>query len=321
MRTFFNLLFGIILIITIGCAGPQTTPTSQEQPIHTPYYGPKKTIAVTKFDASGAFVAKYGSWDIGGGLAAMLVSELNKSNRFIVVDRADLAAVFREHEMALQGLTATKDLKAGQLLGAQLLIRGSVTEFDEAETGGGFKIGAGTSILGGAVGPQFTKGHVTVDLRMIETNTARVVETQTIDKKITGKALATELTTKGVNFGGDVFNKTPLGKASREAIQEAVSLIIERMEKVPWQALVAKVAEGKVYINAGENANLKEGNVLTCCRVIETITDPVTKEVLGVEEQQIGQVKITMVAPKYSTATYEGTRPPKMGDILRLTSR
>src|SRR4030042_3445776 len=123
MRSAMNLsVFTIALVIAIGCAGPQKTPTDQQHPLCTPDHGPKKTIAVTKFDAHGAFVGKYGGWDIGGGLAAMLVSELNKTDRFIVIDRADLAAVFKEHEMALQGLTATKDIKAGQLLGAQLLL-------------------------------------------------------------------------------------------------------------------------------------------------------------------------------------------------------
>ena len=33
---------------------------------YPPYNGPKKTVAVAKFDATGSFLAKYGGWDVGG---------------------------------------------------------------------------------------------------------------------------------------------------------------------------------------------------------------------------------------------------------------
>lgn len=102
----------ITLLAVIACSGPKAPPETQ-QSVYAPYNGPKKTIAVTKFDAHGAFIAKYGDWDIGGGLASMLVSELNKTNRFIVLDRADLAAVLKEHEMLKEGATISTALKAG----------------------------------------------------------------------------------------------------------------------------------------------------------------------------------------------------------------
>ena len=60
--------------------------------------GPKKTIAVARFDGHGNFTSHYGGWDtVGGGLAAMLITELTQSGRFIVVDPADMDAVLREH--------------------------------------------------------------------------------------------------------------------------------------------------------------------------------------------------------------------------------
>ena len=61
--------------------------------------GPKRTIAVGKFDAIGAFTQKYGDWDIGGGLAAMLTSALVKSDRFVVIERAELSQILSEQEL------------------------------------------------------------------------------------------------------------------------------------------------------------------------------------------------------------------------------
>ena len=61
--------------------------------------GPKRTVAVGKFDSIGAFNNKYGNWDIGGGLAAMMTTALVESGRFIVVERAQLQQVLAEQEM------------------------------------------------------------------------------------------------------------------------------------------------------------------------------------------------------------------------------
>jgi curli biogenesis system outer membrane secretion channel CsgG len=55
--------------------------------------GPKKRIAVATFDGAG------GS-DVGGGLSSQLTAELLKTGRFVVLERADLATVLREQELA-----------------------------------------------------------------------------------------------------------------------------------------------------------------------------------------------------------------------------
>ena len=56
--------------------------------------GPKRTVAVGKFAATGAFTEKYGQWDIGGGLAAMLVTALLETDQFIVVERANINQIW-----------------------------------------------------------------------------------------------------------------------------------------------------------------------------------------------------------------------------------
>ncbi len=283
------------------------------------YQGPKKTIAVAKFDAHGAFVAKYGGWDLGGGLAAQLVSELSRTKRFIVVDRFDLKAVLREQQMGLEKLTKTGAPQAGQLLGAQYLIRGSVTQFEQNESGGGISVGLSLPGFGGALSPQVRNGTVGMDIRIIDTTSGRIVKTYVVKKEVSGMALALDASTGKVNFGGDVFKKTALGQATRAAIAEAVERIIDGMEAVPWQALVAQVKGPKIYVNAGGNANLKRGDTLFIYRVTDRITDPATQEVLGVEERKIGEIRIDRVAQKYAVgfAAGEGVAPPQRGDVLR----
>lgn len=310
------LAFASMILVVVSVSDPSAEEAVRK---YSHYQGPKKTISVAKFDAHGAFVAKYGGWDIGGGLSAQLVSELNRTNRFIVVDRFDLKAVLREQKMALQNLTNNQVAGAGQLLGAEYLIRGSITQFEQNESGGGLSFGISLPGFGGAISPQVRNGTVGLDIRIIDTTSGRIVNTYTLQKEVSGMALALDGSTGKFNFGGDVFKKTALGQATREAIVEAVARIVEGMDAVPWQALVARVKGSRVYVNAGQNANLKKGDRLAIYRVVDRITDPATQEVLGIEERQIGMVQIDRVAQKYAVGitSGEGMELPQRGDILR----
>ena len=102
-----------------------------------PVLGPKKSVAVVDFGANGAFLAQYGGWDAGGGLAAMLETELGSTGRFRVANRSHLDAALYEQQLSENGLTAVRTAQAGQLVGAQYLVRASVTDFTLAEKGGG----------------------------------------------------------------------------------------------------------------------------------------------------------------------------------------
>src|SRR5438045_200416 len=144
-----------------------TTGPSAIAPAKVPS-GPKKRISVAKFDANGAFVAVYGGWDIGGGLAAQLTSALVNSGQFIVVERPDLGAVLKEQELAQLNLTSKMSgPQAGRLLGTQLIVRGSVTEFEQDAEGGGLNVGvSGRSggglgnLIGGALATHNNHGLV-----------------------------------------------------------------------------------------------------------------------------------------------------------------
>src|ERR1700687_3967300 len=130
--------------IDVSAAGPATATTGDSAAAalaHVPT-GPRKRISVAKFDANGAFVTVYGGWDIGGGLAAQLTTALVESGRFIVVERPDLQVVLREQELAQLNVTSKGSApQAGNVLGTQLIVRGSVTEFEQTSGSSGMHIG------------------------------------------------------------------------------------------------------------------------------------------------------------------------------------
>ena len=310
------------LIVATGFA-PEVGFAGDSDAAPAAHFGPKKTIAVSKFDATGAFVAAYGGYDVvGGGLAAMLATELDKTGRFIVVDRADLSAVLREQEMGMRGLTTGNTAPtAGNMLGAQVLVRGSITQFDSKTKGGGFSLGGVIPgiPLGGAISPRGQKGIVSADFKVIDTTTSRVLQAISVEKKISAKSLGVSIASSNIAGGVDGFSKTPLGEASRSMIEDAVRQIVAALEPVPWQAMVARAEGNLIYVNAGSNANLRVGDQLKLFRITDRVVDPVTQEVLGQEEAQVGTARIVEVQPRYSKADYSGSYPAEVGDALRYT--
>jgi curli biogenesis system outer membrane secretion channel CsgG len=310
-----HIIIALALFLFVASPQPIQSQIVEGNP-YPNYDGPRKTIAVSRFDAVGSFVGEYGGWDIGGGLAAMLVAELVRTNRFVVVERAELDMLLREQQMALSDVT--RGASGAPLLGAQTFIRGSVTEFAQQERGGGLNVGLNLPGVSGGLGSRQASGHITIDLRLIDAATGTVVSTVQVKKTIRSSSLALQGRTGVISFGGDQFDQTSLGRASREAITEAVTRITAEMVSVPWQALVANVETDRVYINAGRSANVTPGASMRAVRVERTITDPASGEVLGGELRTIGDLTIEQVEDRYSIGRWLGQEPPRRGDVVHL---
>jgi curli biogenesis system outer membrane secretion channel CsgG len=281
--------------------------------------GPKKRVAVAKFDAAGSFVSQYGAWDIGGGLAAQLTTALVESGRFIVVERAELASVLREQEMGLQKIAARETAaQAGRVTGAQVLVRGSVTEFDQKTAGDGFRIGLGRASRGAGIGVQSSEGIVGMDIRLIDTTTGQVLQSHRVQEKISASGVAADINIRQLTFGGDSFNKTELGQATRQAIEKAVALIVRSIEPVPWTGRVVDVSGSDVYVNAGAAENIRPGQRMKVSSIVRELTDPSSGELLGIEEQPLGMIEVTSVQPKFSVARMPEPFQAKRGDLVRF---
>ncbi len=283
--------------------------------------GPKRSVAVGKFDAVGAFTQKYGSWDIGGGLAAMLTSALIQSEQFLVVERAQLREILGEHELKAGGLVnPSTGPKLGRLTGVQFMIYGAVTEFGAEEKGGGINFGlTGGNMpftFGGA--SEQASGSVAKDIRVVDTTTGQVLESHTIRESIESSSFSLSAGYQGISLGGDQFMKTPLGAASRAAIQKAVHKIIATAGERPWQGRVVEFDGGEVYINAGARAGIEKGDLFMIERVTKTLTDPATGEILGIRKKELGVITVMDVQEKLAIGPFKGFEPvtPKRGDLV-----
>ena len=284
--------------------------------------GPKRTVTVGGFQSTGAFAARYGDWDIGGGLAAMLTSALVDSERFIVVERAALSDILAEQELSAAGLSNGSNTGAqiGQMVGVQFLIYGAVTEFDNRVKSGGFSIGLSKNLWKGGAGSKKTEGIVAFDFRMVNTSTGEIIESHSVSKKITAKGFDISVGYEGISVGDENFSRTPLGQASREAITEAVHLIAESAAHAGWTGSVVEFQGREIYLNAGEKSGVQAGDEFIVERIDKVMTDPDTGEILLVRKSQLGTLRVMDVLEKLSIGVFEPTsnRQPQRGDLVVL---
>lgn len=297
-----------------GNNGRKDRGKASSEPVYPTYTGPKKRIAVTKFDnkVKGA----YGNWKLGDSMAEMLTTELVKTGRFVVVERQALQDILGEQELGQTGVVKQETAaKVGQVLGAQIIVRGVVSEFEQSESGGG----GGFAISGFRIGGRSSRAHVGVDIRLIDSSTGQVLQSHNSVGNVESSGIAFGVSSGNVDFGADSFKNAPIGQATRQAIHDAVSFIVAAMEKMPFSAKVIKIAGGKVYINAGKQTNIRPQDKFFVYSKGEDLVDPDTGLKLGAEEKLIGTVEVREVQDKFSIGSLtSGNAALKAGDILRF---
>lgn len=205
-------------------------------------------------------------------------------------------------------------LRASKILGAQFLVAGAITEFESKQSG----VGAGAiSFKGITIGGKKYIAKVGLDLRIFDVNTSEIIASENVTEQVVTTKLVLGAYYKGIAFGGESFNKTPIGQATRKAIEKAVKIISEKLEPEPWQGKVVLVKNNLVYINAGSSAGLKKGYEFTIYSPGEELVDPDTGLSLGFIEEKVGKVKVVKVSEKFSVAKIVEGNVPKRGDIVK----
>jgi curli biogenesis system outer membrane secretion channel CsgG len=228
------LVFLSVLLTSLAFAGLQ--PTAQvDNTAGTaqlpPYSGPKARIAVADFDVKAAKA----TGEIGTGLREMLVTALMNSNRFRVVERQVLNAIMQEQELAASGAAQQgSGAQRGQIKTADLVITAAVTEFEPQASGGAAGLGGGGrvggGILGAVLGGSLNKAHMALDIRIIDTSTSEVLAATRVQGQATdiaGGILAGVLGSTSLGAGLSLYANTPMEKAIRVCIIEAVNYIAQ----------------------------------------------------------------------------------------------
>jgi len=282
--------------------------------------GPRKRVAVLRFGGTGKYGA-YEGWDVGEAIAAQLSTALDQTACFVVIDRLALSEVLREQELGLAGVVGRDTAaRAGGLIGAQILIKGEITEFEPGKKGKGATAGVGLSNvpIGLRVGGNRNVAHVAIDVRLIDASTGQVLFTQSVSSEARTFGLALGIDYRKASIGGDSFEKTPMGEAMREAVGEAAGYIVTQMRQVNWTGQVVDVQGSTVYLNAGEGAGIKVGDTLGIYTVTRELIDPATGQSLGREEKKLGEVRVGRVDQKYAVGELVGEFQTRRGDLIKM---
>jgi curli biogenesis system outer membrane secretion channel CsgG len=215
---------------TAKSTSPTTKGPTIEQAQKEDYMGPKARVAVTRFEDRSAKGETTGK--IGDGMAEMLSNALFTTNRFIVLERGAVGDVIREQDFGASGRVKTETAaKIGEIEGSDLLIQGTITEFEPGASGaGGGAVGVTPGGIGGILGLIQTS-HVAMIVKVIDAKTSRILASEQVEGKATDIGGLTGMGGGGLVgvFGG--YSKTPMEKAIRVAIEESVRLIVAKTPK------------------------------------------------------------------------------------------
>jgi curli biogenesis system outer membrane secretion channel CsgG len=209
-----RILFLSAALAVAGCAmQPSTRVVSSDGPgIRTAQTAPandkRPRIAVSAFEFRG-------SAELGAGMAEMLTAALFNADRFVVLERARLADVQAEQELAASGqVDAQTAVPAGQLEGAELLVRGSVVQFERDCAGGSVLLASTRTAC------------MAVNLRVIDVRSGRVVNATTVEGSSRNTGVGFTYARSDLPIGLGAYRNTPMEQAIRACIDTAVAHIV-----------------------------------------------------------------------------------------------
>jgi curli biogenesis system outer membrane secretion channel CsgG len=296
----------------------------------------RKRVAVLDFDygtVRSAVQAYFGSdQDVGKGISLLLEQKLIQDRKYRVIDRNSMPKILQEQNFSNSDRADAKTAaKFGHMLGVNLIITGSITQFgrDDKHVGaGGGGYGLGKYGLGG-IGKNDSKAVVKITAKMIDINTgeALVAATGSGESKRSGFKLGGG----GGGWSGGGGGQVDMGSSNfaesilGEAVNAAVASLGQQLddnagslptEKVEVSGLIADVTGNTLILNVGTKAGVNVGDHLGVFHAGKEIRDPATGKVLKRMETRLGDVTITEADETSSTGTCTGT-VPKVGDVVK----
>jgi hypothetical protein len=240
-----------------------------------------------------------------------------------MLDRMLTQDVLTEQKFARSGLVRSGTGPAtGRNLGAQVLIKGVVTELTANSSGGGFGFG----FRGVSVGRGGSKHTLGMDVRIIDAATGEVLAAAHKTTRVKNSDVSVGVSTsRGPAFSFNDFKNSPMGGAARQLVGQILEMLaaalarvrIDTPTAVVWSGRVAKVQGGRVYVNGGRDQNLEVGAVLKVVREGEAVIDPQTGENLGSDRAQSGTLRIVEVQDRFSVCVVQGGAPPRTNDVVQ----
>lgn len=270
--------------------------------------------------------------DIGKGIQALFVKRLVEQGKFTIVERRLVKELLKEQDFAQSSrVKRGTGARTGRITGADAILMGTITVFgrdDKKKKIGGI----------GAVWPwgsllKFKWGTdkfvLAISYRLVDSETSQILE----QGEARGEAIRKS---KGLDagaifpggMGGGGYSEEQraaqviVGEATIDCVNKLGEQLNAKEEKIPrksWEieTRVAEVSGPQVYIAAGANDGVTKCDRFEVFRIMNTITDPTTKEVIDFELKVAGEMVVTEVREKVAIGAYSGSEPPEKNFLAK----
>ena len=241
-------------------------------------------VAVMNFENNSTW--SYWGDNLGKAAADELVTQLFRTGSFSLVERTQLEALLAEQDLGASGAVDTSTAaRIGQLLGVQLILTGSITQFSIERTSGGLR----------SFGASVSRAESVLDVRMVNTTTGEIMLAESGEGRKT--------------FGGGFFRSAGIEREfdagiAQEALRPAIEQVTEKiagqadrftsLQPVAPSAQIVGARDGSIYINQGENSGVQVGQRFEVFRVVDEIRDA-NGAVLDRITDKVGVLEVTRV--------------------------
>ena len=234
--------------------------------------GLKRKVAIARFSNE----TKYGQSffldknndRIGKQAVDILSAKLITTEKFIILERADLDKIQRELEIG----------NASQLRNmADYLIIGSVTEFGRKDQS---KVGIFSRV-------KKQTAYAKVHIRLLDVYTGQILYSEEGE----GEAFSEAGTVIGIGDRAG-YDSTINDKALEAAIADLSSNIIENLLDKPWRAYILGYENDLFIISGGKSQNIKPGKMFNIVLEGKKIKNPQTNMLITLPGRKVGVLKV-----------------------------
>jgi curli biogenesis system outer membrane secretion channel CsgG len=298
-----------------------STPATPPAPV-------KRRLAVSPFDYS-AVRSAVTFWfkndvNIGQGIRAMLTDRLSRAGKIRILEREKVDKIMGEQDFGASNRVAqgTK-ARIGKIIGADALLMGDIVTFGRDDVKK--QQGIGGALFGHFAGgwaqlKKEEKAVVVINFRIVDAETSEVIETgeargeSSRKSKNWGAVLGTPgaVGGAGASMESSNFAETIIGEATKDAVDKLAEELNRRIPALPAKQMdiegrVAKiVGDGTLYLSVGSVDGVLPSDRFEIHQILETVQDPVTKEVLDQRTQKVGELAITNVRDRVTVGRYSG---------------
>ncbi|WP_239551227.1 CsgG/HfaB family protein [Halanaerobacter jeridensis] len=180
----------------------------------------KAKIAVYNIVDKTGQVKDIGSSVVTQGATDMMITALQRSRQFIILDRVNFVNLMNEQNLKTKGrLRQGEGPQISRMTGSDYVLSGGVTEYQVDKATGGL----GLKIAGVGGSNKYATASTAIDLRLTDTTTGEVVWAVSLKKEIKGEKIGIQT----FAFIGNNVVEFETGKGKQEVINLVVRTLLE----------------------------------------------------------------------------------------------